>query len=380
MKTFVDLYIALDATTKPAEKTATLAGYFRAAPPEDAAWALYLLGGHKLGRIVALERLRAWATEESGLPGWLIDECRMVTGDLAEALALVLPDESVEREIRRQGEAEEGDHTSLSPPLRVSSSSEESLRHWIEERLLPLRGAEPPAQREAIVDAWRVLNARGRYVWNRLLTGGLRGLALGLLARAVSDASGVDAAAIAHRLVGDWTPTREFYLDLLGANTSDADSSRPYPFCLPRELAAEPETLGQPDAWLVEWLWDGLRVQLIRRNGRAFVWSRSEELVTDQFPDLAIVGSRRGASRWNGDRRAGGGCWGSRRSRDAPSAPAWRASARPAAPGGGTGRAGRLRPTRAPRRGHPRLAAGAPTRTARDAGAQAPSAGRSDFV
>ena len=33
--------------------------------------------------------------------------------------------------------------------------------------------------------------------------------------------------------------------------------------------------------------WDGIRGQLIRRDGQYFVWSRGEELMTDRFPELA---------------------------------------------------------------------------------------------
>jgi DNA ligase-1 len=42
----------------------------------------------------------------------------------------------------------------------------------------------------------------------------------------------------------------------------------------------------------VEWKWDGIRAQLIRRSGRTFVWSRGEELMTDRFPELAALGAQ----------------------------------------------------------------------------------------
>jgi DNA ligase 1 len=44
--------------------------------------------------------------------------------------------------------------------------------------------------------------------------------------------------------------------------------------------------------WQVEWKWDGIRAQLIRRGGRTFVWSRGEELMTDRFPELQALGAQ----------------------------------------------------------------------------------------
>jgi len=40
-----------------------------------------------------------------------------------------------------------------------------------------------------------------------------------------------------------------------------------------------------------EWKWDGIRSQLIRRQGRTFLWSRGEELITDRFPEIEAVGA-----------------------------------------------------------------------------------------
>ena len=39
--------------------------------------------------------------------------------------------------------------------------------------------------------------------------------------------------------------------------------------------------------WQAEWKWDGIRGQLILRDGSHYVWSRGEELMTDRFPELA---------------------------------------------------------------------------------------------
>ena len=38
--------------------------------------------------------------------------------------------------------------------------------------------------------------------------------------------------------------------------------------------------------WLVEWKYDGMRAQVIKRAGQVWVWSRGEELVSDRFPEV----------------------------------------------------------------------------------------------
>jgi DNA ligase-1 len=92
MKAFAALYTALDETTKTNEKVEALAAYFASATPEDAAWALYFLIGRRPRQAVPSARLRAWATEAAGIPDWLFGECYDAAGDLAETLALLLPE------------------------------------------------------------------------------------------------------------------------------------------------------------------------------------------------------------------------------------------------------------------------------------------------
>lgn len=54
-------------------------------------------------------------------------------------------------------------------------------------------------------------------------------------------------------------------------------------------LEKDLEELGTPDEWLIEYKWDGIRGQIIRRNDEVFIWSRGEELITEQFPEIKEV-------------------------------------------------------------------------------------------
>jgi ATP-dependent DNA ligase len=266
MKKFARLFATIGETTATNEKVAALVEYFRGVPPGDAAWAVHFLSGRRPKRLIGSRKLATWAAEEAGIPDWLFEESYHSVGDLAETITLILPD---------------GD-----------GSSEQPLSHWVEDRLLRLRGEEDDVQREVMVRSWRELDQRERLVWNKLITGSFRvGASQRLVIRALAEVSGVDEGVIAHRLMGAWEPTAEFFQRLIAADTRDADVSRPYPFFLAHPLEGEPADLGELQGWLAEWKWDGIRAQLIRRAGRTFLWSRGEELLAGRFPEVEDLGA-----------------------------------------------------------------------------------------
>ncbi len=266
MQAFTQLYNALDETNKTTGKLAALKHYFRQAPAADGAWVLYFLVGRRPRRAINGRRLSEWAAEEAGIPLWLFGESYDAVGDMAETITLLLPETEVE--------------------------SQDSLHTWVEERLLPLQTLPEAEQKIAVHQAWRELSQPQRFIWNKLITGGFRvGVSQQLVARALAEVSNSEPSSIAHRLMGQWEPTPDFYHNLLHLATSDADLSRPYPFCLAFALedavARNPTTqLGDLHDWQVEWKWDGIRAQLIRRQGEIFLWSRGEELVSDRYPEV----------------------------------------------------------------------------------------------
>lgn len=266
MRAFAALYTALDRTNSIHAKIDALVRYFASAPPEDAAWTVHFLSGRRPKRLVASARLRAWAADAAEVPPWLFDECYHAVGDLAETVSLLLP-----------GAGEPSDL-----PLHL----------WIAGRLLPLRGEDEAHQRAMVLRAWGELAGDQLFVWNKLITGGFRvGVSQKLVVRALSRVGEVDEATVAHRLMGTWEPTPEFYRSLFAVDTADADVSRPYPFFLAYALEGDPAALGGIGEWQAEWKWDGIRAQLIRREGQTFLWSRGEELITERFPELAEVGA-----------------------------------------------------------------------------------------
>lgn len=264
MRQFAALVSAIDETTRTSEKVDAMVSYFTNARPADAAWAVHFLSGERPKRLIPVRRLASWATEASDIPGWLFDECYTAVGDLAETITLLLPE--------------------LSAPV------DRPLHVWIEQHLLTLAGRDEIEQRASILASWRELGGAERFVWNKLITGGFRvGVSQPLVIRALSRASGIAEGVIAHRLTGTWTPSATSWTALVAAQTTDADISKPYPFYLAYALEEEIDTLGDAAEWQVEWKWDGIRAQLVRRDGRSFLWSRGEELVTDRFPEIAAA-------------------------------------------------------------------------------------------
>jgi DNA ligase-1 len=260
MKHFAQLFRRLDETNKTNRKVAALVDYFRVAQPADAAWALYFLTGNRPKRLLKARDLVNWCCREAGISDWLFGECYEHVGDLAETMALLLPD--------------------------AASDTDHPLSEWVL-KLLSLRNLNEDEQHEAMADAWRQLSRQERFVWNKLITGELRiGASKQLVLRALSHHLGVPIDVLAHRLMGTWEPTAEFYLSLSNPESSDADASRPYPFCLANPLQEDPSVLGDITNWLVEWKWDGIRAQIICRAGAIAIWSRGEELITERFPDL----------------------------------------------------------------------------------------------
>lgn len=266
MRRFAALYRALDETTKTGRKTAALRDYFASATAADAVWAVYFLSGRRPKRLIKTAFLRKWCAEEAAIPEWLFDESYDAVGDLAETIALVLPEQH---------------HPSDAP-----------LFEWVEQRLTALAGLSEQEQRDAVLSAWRELSSGERLVFNKLVTGSFRvGVSQRLVVRALADVTGLTPAVIEHRLMGQWEATPEFYNSLHAVDTQDVDTSRPYPFCLAHPLQQDPETLGPVSEWMLEWKWDGIRAQVIRRGAESFIWSRGEELILERFPELAIPSS-----------------------------------------------------------------------------------------
>jgi DNA ligase-1 len=276
---------------------AALVAYLLATSEDDAAWAVYMLAGGKPRQLVPTAVLKRAAREAAGLPEWLFDECYAAVGDLAECIALVLPPPAEAPAEVPEGSGVFGDSEASEKPIPAGASG---LARLMSTELLPLRGLAPETQTVRLQSLWARLPEPSRIVVNKLITGNLRvGVSRQMVTRALAEASGLEPALVAQRLMSYTGPGRcPAGADLREVLSSEPAASRggaPYSFFLAHPWAQAPESealssLGPVADWQAEWKWDGIRAQLVCRDGHAWLWSRGEELITQQFPELEALG------------------------------------------------------------------------------------------
>lgn len=260
MKQFVQLFNAIDQTTKTTKKVDALASYFAQVNDMDKIWTIAILSHRRPKRNVRTAQLRVWSAEVANIPDWLFEESYHIVGDLAETLAQIHPN--------------------------LESKHNKTLSEWIQ-FIMDLGQLDEDEKKSKVLWAWNQLDEIERFVFNKLITGGWRiGLSQKLMTKALSKFTGIEESALSHRLMGNWTPDSISYTELILEENEADQLSKPYPFYLAYALEKEPSELGNPSDWFAEWKWDGIRGQVIIRDKQLFVWSRGEELVTDKFPEF----------------------------------------------------------------------------------------------
>ena len=260
MKAFASLVNALDSTNKTNLRMEAIDRFLTEADSGDKLWFLALFTGKRPKRYVGTPLMKQWAMEVAQIPEWLFFESYAAVGDLGETISLILPQPAV--------------------------YTERSLSEWMQ-LILNLKDATEAEKKQFVLDAWSSLPYMERFIFNKLLGGSFRvGVSSKTLINALAKHYGMDASAVAHSIMGDWKMEEVTFDQLIHGHYTDTQLSKPYPFCLAYALEKEPEELGGIDEWQAEYKWDGIRGQLIKRNGEVFIWSRGEELVTEQFPEI----------------------------------------------------------------------------------------------
>jgi DNA ligase 1 len=262
MQAFAELVNILGTSTKTNAKLEALQHYFATAADKDKVWVIAIFSGRRPKRIVNSTLLAQWCLELVNLPQWLFEESYHTVGDLAETIALLLP------ENQRQNEDDAND-----------------LSFYLE-KFIELEKAGEQIKKDFILSAWQQFNQAERFVFNKLITGGFRvGVNQKMMVNELAKSVNLPASVIAHRIGGNWNPVSTSLDDLLNQEASTLDISKPYPFYLSYAIEGEVDELGDIEEWQAEWKWDGIRGQIIKRNDEIFVWSRGEELVTEKFPE-----------------------------------------------------------------------------------------------
>lgn len=263
MRQFAELVMQLGTSTKTNVKLEALVNYFSVANDKDKVWVIAIFSGRRPKRAVNTTQLATYAVELIGLPFWLFEESYHVVGDLAETITLLLPEKT---------------------------STEENTKplHYYIEQLKAIEKENEQIRRQFIIASWMEMNYAERFVFNKLITGGFRiGVSQKLMVNALARTVQLQSSVIAHRISGNWDPSTISFDELLSEQSTSTDWSKPYPFYLAYAIEEKEieETLGEAKDWQAEWKWDGIRGQMIKRNGELFVWSRGEELMTEKFPE-----------------------------------------------------------------------------------------------
>ncbi|MGG5207609.1 ATP-dependent DNA ligase [Chryseobacterium sp. MIQD13] len=260
MKHFADLINALETTNKTNAKIDAIIDYLERAPDEDKVWFIALFTGKRPKRNVNTNYMKEWALEIAQLPFWLFQESYSSVGDLGETISLILP-----------------------PP---SEKIDRTLSQWMTD-IVNLKDKSEAEKKEFVLQSWNGLDYTERLIFNKLLGGSFRiGVSDKTLINALTKFTSQESSVLTHSLMGKWIPGEVSFQELISAENINPDNSKPYPFCLAYPLEKELEELGNPQDWQIEYKWDGIRGQIIRRNDEVFIWSRGEELVTDQFPEI----------------------------------------------------------------------------------------------
>jgi len=282
---FASVLEAIDQSNAHSHKTAVLKACFREgiqqARQEDLAWLVYFLAGGKLPKRLRSALLRQAAMQASGLSEWLFEACYAHAGDLAETIAHCVGNAST------QAVAPDASKRKTSEALRSGLS----LHQWITEGFLAIADAQPDIQSAWLIDQWQRHDHASRFAINKIITGGFRiGVSRASVLKALAAACDLDPQLLAQRFMG-WMlelPSAARFTSLILDSGADGSDERPLPFCLAQSMDDDWQAMGDSRSWQLEWKWDGIRVQWIAGHQRSYLWSRGEELISEQFPDLGL--------------------------------------------------------------------------------------------
>ena len=261
VRTFTELCRAIEGRTDEDLLTFAVRDYIAKTRESEIVWGVSLLTGIRPTRITTQAELRQIALAVTQIPEWLFDECQEASGDLAETIALVLPESSTQDELDL-----------------------EAMVTLIQEH----RNSSATNRDDAIKTTWDKLDLHQRLIFNKLATGTFRQkVAARILARVIGERAGRPATDIVVALSRKWDPKAENFDSLFTKPMPGIEDSRPVPFVQEPEEINNTSDLGQLSEWIAERAIEGISAQIIRRNGNQWVWTVSGDLVTDQCREFA---------------------------------------------------------------------------------------------
>jgi len=258
MEPFVKLYRKLEETQSSTEKVSALRDYFGSVSELDKRWALALLSGRWSKKSVNVSLLRLWATEIAQIPEWLFEESYRAVGDIEETIALIVQQEK------------ESESLCLSDWMEFTSQ----LANFSEED-----------KKRRITEAWVSMDAQHRLLFNKIISGTFKSpAAQNLIYKAISILHNVDLMTLVIRLSNNWEVNSTTWKQLIFTETKSENHSFSFPFMIPNLMNDGIEM--NVSTYLIEWNYNGIRAQLVKRNNQCFLWSKKAELITELFPEI----------------------------------------------------------------------------------------------
>jgi len=280
MNRFAELLDALLFTPSRNGKLRLMREYFATTPDPERGWALAALTGELSFAEAKPSQVRdlAMARVDPELFGWSWD----FVGDLAETVALIWPEP--------RPHPDPSPHPNPPPP--AGEGVQDAAVPTLSEIVTTL-GAASRAEVGAHLAPWLdALDASGRWALLKLITGALRiGVSARLAKTALAEWSGIELDRIEEVWHGLVPPYQELF-DWLEGRAAPPDIAELPTFC--PLMLAQPLEEGDlealdPNAYLAEWKWDGIRVQLVGRGGQRRLYSRSGDDIGGAFPDIVAA-------------------------------------------------------------------------------------------
>jgi DNA ligase 1 len=293
MNRFAELLDSLLFTPSRNGKLRLMQEYFASQPDPERGWALAALTGElvfaeaKPGQVRAL----AMARVDPELFAWSLD----FVGDLAETVSLIWPEPSPVSGLRRKTPSpalreREGPATKLwEGEGGEGRSPEPNDGPTLSEIVMTLQLASRANVGAHLAEWLDRLDATGRWALLKLVTGALRiGVSARLAKTALADGAGIKVEEIEEIWHGLAPPYEPLFAWLAGKAPRPEIGELPNftPLMLAQPLEEDDLAGLDPAAYLAEWKWDGIRVQLVARRGERRLYSRSGDEVGPAFPDI----------------------------------------------------------------------------------------------
>ena len=282
-RSFGNLINNLEQCNSTKKKINLISVFIKDIDPRDGSWILLLLMSSRQKRVITGRRLKDILQASFRMPSWLIDDCFAQVGDSAETISLLWP--QLKSELTDANiECSEFYNKLFNEP------KESKPLHWWMETLLPaIKDATETTQNRLILKLWSDIADQDHYLTNKLITGGFRnGVSKGLVVKSIAKAYKLDESTVLERLMKPIEINNIWFQELthpVSINRTDRGAI-PYPFYLASPVEIEKIKETPPADWRLEYKWDGVRGQLIKRDTGAYLWSRGEELVNHVFPEI----------------------------------------------------------------------------------------------